>query len=310
MSNEVLINFDQWYRQQLLPFLKANLPHSDASEVYHYALIPWGKLFRPQLCASLFYDLMADGTASKQDINNLAHACLFLELHHTYSLAHDDLPCMDDDDVRRGRPSLHKQFNEWKALLCGDGLLNLSYLSLSKIESKNLSLLFKLATKSMGPCGLIHGQYLDLNQESTINFKFLLLTHELKTARLIQLSLIIPLFLNQSQQKLKIYKKFWRAGYSLGLVFQLIDDLTELSDPMKSHEKEINPWPLHYQKLCPEIIKHLNILEKLKSYNNLYHLISLYKKKMGQSLLENHSLIIQKYPQLQNSLNQILREFS
>lgn len=308
MKNKILLDFDQWYADGLKIFLDKNLPQHLASESYLYSLIPWGKLFRPKLCASLFFDLnQKDGELFQK---NLMSACLFLELHHTYSLAHDDLPCMDDDDFRRGKPSLHRAFNEWQALLTGDGLINLSYLSLAQIKSPKRSDIFKLAASYMGPCGLIHGQFLDLSKESTKGIAQILLTHELKTARLIQLSLLFPLYISEKKISLDNFKFFWRLGRSLGLVFQLIDDLNELAEKetitIKAHEKEINPWPSFYQELTPIVLEHLSFLACSNKYQNLFALISNYLLKMEQNLTSKKSTIIKDYPDLGPSLSLLL----
>lgn len=308
MENKILSHFNDWYAAGLKTFLNKNLPQHLASESYLYALIPWGKLFRPRLCASLFIDLNPKEGELFQ--KNLMSACLFLELHHTYSLAHDDLPCMDDDDFRRGKPSLHRAFNEWQALLAGDGLINLSYLSLAQIKSSKLSDLLKLAAKYMGPCGLIHGQFLDLSKESTKGIDQILLTHELKTARLIQLSLLLPLFLSDRKSSLNHFKFFWRLGRSLGLVFQLIDDLSELAEretmALKPHEKEINPWPTFHKELTPIVLQHLSLLSCAKQYQNLFQLISNYLFKMEESLASKKEIIIEDYPDLDFNLSLLL----
>ena len=103
------------------------LPHHKSREVYEYATLPGGKLFRPCLVWSILYDL--DPTLYKKSVQdkNSSHAKLAsaVEFHHSYTLLHDDLPCMDDDTIRRGKACTHLVFGQWQALLAGDGLLNL-----------------------------------------------------------------------------------------------------------------------------------------------------------------------------------------
>ena len=154
------------------------LPKHQSAEFYNYALFPTGKLFRSKLISAFSKDHNLNTIT-----NNQILLCSSIEAHHTYTLLHDDLPCMDDDDERRGKPSTHIKFGEWQSLLTGDGLLNISYRLLSKIQSRNLNTILSIYSHALGPKGLIHGQVLDLSEEMNNNFSTLLLTHELKTAR-------------------------------------------------------------------------------------------------------------------------------
>lgn len=255
--------------QHLLNTLNEILPEHDFREVIRYSVLPAGKLFRPLLVYSLAQDL---GEIT-HDHKNFA---VSLELHHTYTLIHDDLPAMDDDDERRGRPASHIKFNEWKAILAGDALINLSYEVLANIVSAQLKDLLKLYSIYMGPKGLILGQVMDLGAENQTMDKILKI-HELKTARLIQLALQGANLLSQNQMKDEQIKDF---GLTLGIQFQLLDDLCELTEPVNEHEKEINPF-LHFetQKIIAilrdnnEKLRHFveeNKLQNLKEYINLY----------------------------------------
>lgn len=303
MNRDLLTNFDSWYGPILENFLKQELPNHSAKEAYHYALKPWGKLFRPKLCAAISLDL-----GLKNDhFNNLAFCCLHLELHHTYSLIHDDMPCMDDDDLRRGRESVHKKFSEWQALLSGDGLLNLSYRALSKVKSPNLAMAFKLATKMLGPQGLIDGQYLDLSKESSQNPRILLLTHELKTARLIQLSLLLGLIISSEKIDFNKFKFLYRQGHSIGVLFQLIDDLSELSEEIGQHEVAINPWPLNAPHILDITLHHLRQINQINEYPNLNLILFSYREKMREELQRNKNTILSKYPNLSETLEIIIK---
>src|SRR5690606_6505779 len=113
--------------------LEQCLPQHDFAKIYHYAVFPAGKLFRPKLALAAFCD--AGGDASNlplgHDIWPFAAA---LELHHAYTLVHDDLPAMDDDDERRGRPSTHIAHGQWQAILVGDGLSIASFRLISRLK--------------------------------------------------------------------------------------------------------------------------------------------------------------------------------
>ncbi len=175
-----------WFYEAFTFWSEKAFPHL-SKDVYHYSLFPAGKLFRPTLAAKLYEDLTGLTDFTVKD--PLPLLCVALEWHHVYSLIHDDLPCMDDDDFRRGRESSHKKFNEWKALLAGDGLINATYYLLSKIKHPRAQDLISFASWSLGPKGLIHGQELDLSCKD-ISFKDVIRIHELKTGRLMQLACV------------------------------------------------------------------------------------------------------------------------
>ena len=222
-------------------------PNHKFSEVYKYSIFPTGKLFRPMLALASYID--AQEKDNNYDINckdNISFLCSALEVHHTYTLMHDDLPCMDNDKERRGRPSSHVQFNQWKALLAGDGLLNMSYGLMAQINHANSSIINKVFSWCLGPKGLIQGQVLDLTGEITKSFESIVQTHTLKTSRLIQVSLIAGLLCSDSIINRKKTCDMARIGQELGLLFQFLDDLSELSEQkISEHEVKVNPW-LHY----------------------------------------------------------------
>jgi hypothetical protein len=206
---------------------------------------------------------------------------------------HDDLPSMDNDDFRRNKESTHKKYGEWKAILIGDGLLNISYQFLSKIKKTNperVLELIKVFSHSMGPKGLIHGQTLDLSNEMKLNFYNTVLTHKLKTARLIQVSILGGTYLAIPKNR-KIEKILWKLGEDIGIIFQLLDDLSELSERnLSKHEKEINPWLIQPNEALIEtefrILSLLKILEFMNMVNT-NKILSNYFEKMNLTFLEN-----------------------
>lgn len=276
--------------------LRSLLPHHNISEVYEYATLPGGKLFRPNLVWSTLKDLNPSLYENSINDKNSAHSLLAssVEFHHSYTLIHDDLPCMDNDTIRRGKPCTHIVYGEWKALLAGDGLLNISYQLISKSKNPRTVELLRFFSWALGPKGLIHGQVLDLSHEMTRSFESTLRTHELKTARLIQVSILGSAILAESKNYKK-EKALWKFSRLLGINFQLIDDLTELSAiDLSEHERDVNPWLHHPEKTLKETIKALETFNKLSSELKLTHtnkIISEYYQKMITILTTNQSVI-------------------
>ena len=219
-----------------------------AKEIYEYALFPPGKLFRPLLAYSLALDIDPEIQRAPKGRYGLTDIELFsaaLEIHHVYTLCHDDLPCMDDDDFRRGKPSLHKAYSEGEALLIGDGLLNLSYEILFHLQHTQGQKLGQYFAAKLGADGLIHGQKKDLSGEMKRSLNDLLETHRLKTGRLLEVSLWGGYLLATREFDTSKAQTIEELGVALGLVFQLLDDLGELCEDERlgEHEQDINPWP-------------------------------------------------------------------
>jgi geranylgeranyl pyrophosphate synthase len=247
--------------------LKSVLPDHEINNVFEYALFPTGKLIRSQFILNLFDDLKEDPSAL--ETNNLLLACAFMEFHHAYSLVHDDLPCMDDDDERRGKPTTHKAYGEWKALLTGDGLINASYASLAKLKSPHQRSIYRFATWATGPKGLILGQVMDLSQEMNQNLDQLIKTHELKTARLFQLSALLAYYLSLNHQPPSMQKirECLNLGKNLGITFQLFDDLSDLIGNVSNHENEINPFLIRKQEALEAItLYHHRLQNSLQNF--------------------------------------------
>lgn len=245
------------------------------TDVYEYALFPAGKLFRPRLAEAIFYDI--GGPLQSKKLELLISA---LEFHHVYSLLHDDLPAMDNDTYRRGRLCTHKKFSEWQAILCGDGLLNMSYECIAQIGSIEM---IKIFSRAMGARGLILGQELDLSLKMNESVELLLKTHELKTARLIQCATTLPTFL---LPHVKMKKDFWRLGYNIGIVFQLLDDFDDAKEiDAASPEALKNPW-IRQSEYCRKVlIKNINSMQQLLEKHQLIKTFAFLK-----SYLENTPL--------------------
>lgn len=292
-------NTQQILSRNLARHLEMLFPAGLFLDMASYAVLPAGKLFRPLLAVASFQDEGPANLATELDHkNDLALLCSFLEIHHAYTLVHDDLPCMDNDDERRGRPSHHKAFGEWQALLTGDALLIASFRLLAKIKHPHALEITRLATWATGARGLILGQYKDLSLEMRVNFKELLSTHLYKTARLIQLSLTLPLILKNAP--VRELKKRWRFAASLGILFQLLDDLCELSAPeLSEHEDDINPWPHYQQRVLIETQSHLErvLAYKADCGEQTWSVLAQYFGKINEHILA-HQINIENHAQV------------
>ena len=189
-----------------------------------YTVFAGGKRLRPVMCLAAAEACGGEAAAA------LAPACA-VELLHTYSLVHDDLPCMDDDDLRRGRPTCHKVYGEGMAVLCGDALLTHAFAVLAQTpvtrRYATREHVAELATAG-GSTQLIGGQVMDLEGEGkSLTKRQLVLIHEAKTAALLTTSLRLgAMTANATPAKLAALSQF---GHALGLAFQVIDDILDVT---------------------------------------------------------------------------------
>ncbi|MDP3722317.1 MAG: polyprenyl synthetase family protein [Candidatus Omnitrophota bacterium] len=196
------------------------------SHALRYCVYPGGKRFRPLLC---FGACEAVGVPARRA---LPVACA-LELIHTYSLVHDDLPAMDNADERRGKPSCHRRFGEANAILVGDALLTLAFDRLSRNGTPNTLAIIRTVGQACGAAGLIGGQVLDLQAgsqrlQSTVHrppstVKQLEDVARRKTGALITASVVTGALAGGGSAAQ--VKRLQRYGAKMGLAFQLIDDL-------------------------------------------------------------------------------------
>ena len=197
---------------------------SSIHQAMRYTVFAGGKRLRPVLC------LAAAEACGGATADALAPACA-VELMHTYSLVHDDLPAMDDDDLRRGRPTCHKVYGEGMAVLCGDALLTEAFLVLSHAPSTprygTRDYVGELAETGSSR-QLIGGQVMDLEGEGRkLTKRELIRIHEAKTAALLTCSLRLgAMTANATPAKLAALTSF---GYHLGLAFQVIDDILDVT---------------------------------------------------------------------------------
>lgn len=243
-----------------------------------YSLNVGGKRIRPILMLLVYY--MYKG--KWKDIIDMAIA---IEMIHTYSLIHDDLPCMDDDDLRRGMPTNHKKFGENIAVLAGDALLNEAMLLMMKFALENGGNSLKAATviaEASGSEGMIGGQVVDIiNEGKEISKEELNYMHQKKTGELIRVSVLAGAMLaNAPEEDMKLLNKF---GSNLGLAFQIKDDILDvigsveklgkntLSDEEKHKSNFITMYGLEFCKEesrrlteeCISILKNLSVETKV-----------------------------------------------
>lgn len=211
-------DFEDYLRQQAT----AGLP-SRTKEAMTYSLMNGGKRIRPLILFSLLKDY-----GFKEQ---LGYPCgCAIEMIHTYSLIHDDLPCMDDDDLRRGKPSCHKAYDEATAVLAGDALLTRAFqvvLESQCSSEKKCALVSKLAEYA-GIDGMIYGQDLDMKAETLTNARFedLQEIEVYKTAKLLTLPMICAAILADKEQDIPVLKEI---GVHLGIQFQVQDDILDVT---------------------------------------------------------------------------------
>ena len=168
------------------------------------------------------------------DISSVISLATSIELMHTYSLVHDDLPCMDDDDMRRNQPSNHIKYGEANAVLTGDALQALAYEILCNdinLSSQDKIRAIKLLSQACGKNGMVLGQHLDIQNETNlkeISQEDLDYIHQLKTGKLIECSVLFGQINNNlSKDQLKNFNNF---SSKLGLAFQIVDDVLDVTE--------------------------------------------------------------------------------
>ena len=189
-----------------------------------YSLFAGGKRLRPILC-------LAAAEACRGSINNALPLACAVECIHTYSLVHDDLPSMDNDDFRRGRPTCHKVFGDGIAVLAGDALLTIAFEIVSTAKPApryNISILLREIAVAAGSQKLIAGQVADLEAEGRkVKRDQLRFIHENKTAAMLKSSVRLgAMSANADAKRLSAITQF---GQRLGLAFQVIDDILDVT---------------------------------------------------------------------------------
>ncbi|CAL7961825.1 Farnesyl-diphosphate synthase [Alphaproteobacteria bacterium] len=210
-----------------------------------------------------------------------------LELVHSYSLVHDDLPALDNDNYRRGQLSCHKNFSECTAILTGDALLTLAFEVLSKVDvkaSQKINLISVLA-KAAGMLGMIKGQILDIKIKHTHNMSIEELTHiqSLKTGMLFSAACEMGAILGNVTTRQRLVCREY--GISLGILFQVMDDIKDEKSDRKKGVKTLRTYfkhddelTSHINKLLMQTLHYLEKIQPIAERNNTMGALSLLQK--------------------------------
>tara|TARA_B100000287_G_scaffold424722_1_gene469821 strand:+ start:256 stop:1125 length:870 start_codon:yes stop_codon:yes gene_type:complete len=216
----------------LLKFLSKQ-KKTDLIKPMKYGLLPGGKKIRSKLIVDV-------GNIFKIKYQHLIRVGAAVECIHAYSLIHDDLPCMDNDSLRRGKLSTHKMYGESTAILAGNSLLTIAFEILSQksfnLENKTKVKLINLISECSGHSGIAGGQYLDLNFErKKISFNKIVNMQVKKTGKLFSFCCMAPVIISK---KNNYFNKFKNIGSDIGLLFQISDDLIDRSGNTKKVGKK------------------------------------------------------------------------
>jgi geranylgeranyl diphosphate synthase type II len=250
-------------------FLDDYLPKADVHpnalhEAMRYSLFAGGKRVRPILC-------IASCEAVGGDIDTVMPVASAIELIHTYSLIHDDLPAMDNDDYRRGRPTNHKMYGEAIAILAGDALLTLAFDLLSdkglskRIDSDSLLSIIKRLSSASGSAGMVGGQAADIQASGKeVNLPEVEYIHIHKTGALIRASVCIGAIAgNASKDELSALTRY---GEAIGLAFQIADDVLDIEGSKDEIGKDVGSDIAKEKVTYPSVI---GISESKKLANGL-----------------------------------------
>lgn len=197
------------------------LADSKVKEAMRYSLIAPGKRVRP----NLLYEVVKGYGLLESVADEFACA---IEMIHTYSLIHDDLPAMDNDDLRRGRLTCHKQFDEATAILAGDGLLTYAFdvASSSTADPSIVVKCIQVLAQCAGSNGMVLGQDLDMNESNTSDWDYVRKVHKYKTGCLLSAPLMMGALLAGKNDE--TVRQWHEIGISLGLAFQIQDDILDV----------------------------------------------------------------------------------
>ncbi|KUP06170.1 farnesyl-diphosphate synthase [Bacillus coahuilensis m2-6] len=246
-----------------------------------YSVSAGGKRIRPVL---LLATIEAFGKSPALGIK----AAVALEMVHTYSLIHDDLPSMDDDDLRRGKPTNHKVFGEATAILAGDALLTYSFeviASMKDILPQTKIELVRLFAKAAGPEGMVGGQVADMEGErKTLTLEELEYIHRNKTGKLLQYAVVAGAIIGgASKEEVRLYKEY---AEHIGLAFQIKDDILDIEGTEDKIGKRVGSDVNNDKSTYPSLLTLEGAKEKLEYHRNEAHSI-LHKTSQKTVLLND-----------------------
>ncbi|WP_079479768.1 polyprenyl synthetase family protein [Halobacillus salinus] len=248
-------------------------------DAMHYSIEAGGKRLRPIL-------LLATAEAFGANEQKALAVASGLEMIHTYSLIHDDLPSMDDDDMRRGMPTSHKKFDEATAILAGDALLTLS----SQVIAEDTELtaeqrihLIRELSKASGARGMVEGQMLDMQSENReITLEELEYVHRNKTGRLLNFAVMAGAYIGDAS--LEAMVEMEKMGEALGLIFQIQDDILDITGDADKIGKPVGSDEGNHKSTYPKLLG-LDGAKEQKEYYVRVAEQSLEKAGVNESVL-------------------------
>lgn len=263
---------------QRLKTILNDYPKSRVKEAMLYSLQAGGKRIRPFIVLQVI-------RAYNQNYHDYIDIACALEMIHTYSLIHDDLPGMDNDDLRRGKPTCHKQFGEATAILAGDGLLNeaVNVIIKTSLASDLKIALISCLYQASGISGMIYGQELDIeNENKKLSIDKLNTIHHYKTGKLLSCAFQLG-GLIASPQDVKVLKEI---GYKVGLAFQIQDDILDVVSDSKTLGKPVGSDASNHKETYTTLI---GVEASQKEVDKLFKEAI----ELVYSLSINHGLIIE-----------------
>ena len=263
---------------QRLKTILNDYPKSKVKEAMLYSLQAGGKRIRPFIVLQVI-------RAYNQNYHDYIDIACALEMIHTYSLIHDDLPGMDNDDLRRGKPTCHKQFGEATAILAGDGLLNeaVNIIIKTSLASDLKIALISCLYQASGISRMIYGQELDIeNENKKLSIDKLNTIHHYKTGKLLSCAFQLG-GLIASPQDVKVLKEI---GYKVGLAFQIQDDILDVISDSKTLGKPVGSDASNHKETYTTLI---GVEASQKEVDKLFKEAI----KLVYSLSINHGLIIE-----------------
>ncbi|MBO4867671.1 MAG: polyprenyl synthetase family protein [Ruminococcus sp.] len=235
---QLLQAYAEKINEELLKFTEKKPElQSAVLEAMEYSLSAGGKRLRPILILEFYRMCGGD------DIDKMVKLACAVELIHTYSLIHDDLPCMDNDDFRRGKPSCHKAFSEDIALLAGDALNTLAFEVITDcamegtISAETAVMLISVLSKAIGTDGMIGGQVIDLQTEDeVIDLETLNTLQSYKTGALIEAACVMGVIISGKMEYIPAAAEYAQA---LGRAFQIVDDILDVTGTFEELGKPI-----------------------------------------------------------------------
>ena len=260
-------------------FLKSYIKKQSKTELIRsmkYGLLPGGKKIRSKI-------LIDVGKIFNLNYRSLIRVGAAVECIHAYSLIHDDLPCMDNDDLRRGKLSTHKKFGESTAVLAGNSLLTLAFEILSDksllLKENTKVKLINLISECSGHTGIAGGQYLDLNYERKKIIKKKIIDMQIKkTGKLFAFCCIAPAIISNKNKK--VIRLFEKIGYEIGLLFQITDDLIDYKGIARKAGKKTKKDEKKGKATLISLLGYKNTIKYTsKIKNNILNKINYYGKK-------------------------------